>query len=191
MTSQQKTKLRHQLLNQRRSLPPDLWRQKSDRLCQHLQSLPRLQAAKTVLAYSSFRQEPDLSALFAQADKQWGLPRCAGKCLIWHRWQPAEPLQKGAYGIFEPSTHAPLLEPQDADLILVPAIACDAQGYRLGYGGGFYDRLLDVPKWLAKPTIGIVFDFAFLPQLPTEPWDRRLQAVVTETGLQFNSPSDP
>jgi 5-formyltetrahydrofolate cyclo-ligase len=75
------------------------------------------------------------------------------------------------------------LTPSAVDLILVPAIACDVQGYRLGYGGGFYDRLLSTPAWRAKPTIGIVFEFARLPQLPVDPWDRPLQGICTESGL--------
>jgi len=181
-----KAQLRRQLLQKRRSLSPAVWQQKSDLLCNHLQSFPLFQTATTVLAYASFRQEPDLKTLFARSQKTWGLPRCAGKSLIWHRWQPTEALQKGSYGIFEPDPHAPLLEPQSADLILVPAVACDRRGYRLGYGGGFYDRLLDLPEWSSQPTIGIIFDFAFLSRLPTDPWDKQLTEVLTETGPKLN-----
>ncbi|MHC5824929.1 MAG: 5-formyltetrahydrofolate cyclo-ligase, partial [Nostoc sp.] len=64
-----------------------------------------------------------------------------------------------------------------------PSVACDYQGYRLGYGGGYYDRLLSLPQWQTKPTIGIVFDFAYLSQIPIESWDKPLQAVCTETRL--------
>lgn len=71
----------------------------------------------------------------------------------------------------------------DVDLILVPAVACDRHGYRLGYGGGFYDRMLSLNEWTTPPTVGIVFDFAYLPQLPIDRWDKPLQAVCTETGF--------
>jgi len=67
--------------------------------------------------------------------------------------------------------------------MLVPAIACDHRGYRLGYGGGFYDRLLALPAWAAMPTVGIVFAEALLLEVPTEPWDKPLQMVCTDRGL--------
>jgi 5-formyltetrahydrofolate cyclo-ligase len=86
----------------------------------------------------------------------------------------------GAYGILEPHPQAPTLSPSEVDLILVPAVACDLQGYRLGYGGGFYDRMLSNPAWAKLPTIGIVFDFAHLAQLPKDPWDQPLHHVCTE-----------
>jgi 5-formyltetrahydrofolate cyclo-ligase len=143
--------------------------------------------ANSILAYFSFRQEPDLSPLFT-SDKTWGFPRCVGKALSWHVWSSNQslPLQIGAYGIQEPHPDSPTLQPEQVDLILVPSVACDEQGYRLGYGGGFYDRLLSLPNWSNKPTIGIVFDFARLPDLPKDPWDRSLKAVCTEFGLFFS-----
>jgi 5-formyltetrahydrofolate cyclo-ligase len=95
------------------------------------------------------------------------------------------PLQIGAYGIQEPHPNSPQIQPSQVDLILVPAVACDVRGYRLGYGGGFYDRLLSSPEWLTKPTIGIVFDLACLNNLPTEPWDCPLKAICTESGIIF------
>ena len=183
-----KAKLRRSLLQQRQALTPQEWRQKSDRLCTHLQSSPRFTTAKTILAYFSFRQEPDLSPLFtsgiSEFSPNWGFPRCVGNHLVWHSWQPGNSLQTGAYGINEPHPNAPTLSPEVVDLILVPAVACDSRGYRLGYGGGYYDRLLAAPEWSSKPTIGIVFEFADVPQLPIESWDKPLGAVCTEAGLR-------
>lgn len=181
MSQQNKVQLRQVLLQKRRSLSQQVWREKSDRLCYHLQAMPCFQQAKTILAYFCFRQEPDLSSLFT-TDKRWGFPRCVGKSLLWHSWKPNEQLQKGRYGIPEPYPNLPTIKPTEVDLILVPAVACDYQKYRLGYGGGFYDRLLASSEWLSQPTIGIIFDFAYLPQLPTDVWDKKLQGVCTETG---------
>jgi 5-formyltetrahydrofolate cyclo-ligase len=62
-------------------------------------------------------------------------------------------------------------------------VAIDRQGYRLGYGGGYYDRLRADPLWRKIPTIGIVFNFAYVEQLPIEPWDLPLDAVCTELGV--------
>jgi 5-formyltetrahydrofolate cyclo-ligase len=182
-----KAQLRRSLLKARQSLPTEVWRTKSQRLSTHLQASPWLAEARTVLAYISFRQEPDLSSLFAasaHSHHRWGLPRCVGKSLSWHLWAPEQfPLQSGSYGILEPDPDSPTLKAAEVDLILVPAVACDVRGYRLGYGGGFYDRLLSQPDWAKIPTIGIVFEFARLPRLPIDPWDRPMQAICTEVGL--------
>jgi len=178
-----KAELRRTLLKLRQSMPVEDWREKSDRICTHLQSTPLFTQARTVLAYFSVRQEPDLSLLFTDSQHSWGFSRVQGKSLSWHSWQPGEPLQTGAYSIFEPHPEASVLEPTEVDLILVPAVACDRRGYRLGYGGGFYDRMLSSAEWASKPTIGIVFEFAYLPRLPIDDWDKVLQGVCTETGF--------
>lgn len=186
-TQPSKTQLRRQLLQQRQTMPREIWRQKSNRLCCHLKNSVLFAQAKTVLAYFSFRQEPDLSALYTQeaSSRLWGFPRCQGNDLIWHSWSPQvrEALEVGAYGLLEPRSDLEIVDPADVELILVPAVACDDQGYRLGYGKGYYDRLLSQPQWQGIPTIGIIFEAGRLTALPTHHWDQPLDAVCTEVGL--------
>jgi 5-formyltetrahydrofolate cyclo-ligase len=179
-----KTELRKTLLRNRKSLSPEAWKEKSDRLCSHLQTSSLFTEAKTILAYFSFRQEPDLSPLFT-SPKKWGFPRCVGKELSWHIWQPGDTLHRGAYGILEPPLDAPKIEPSEVDLIVVPAVGCDFRGYRLGYGGGFYDRMLSQAEWESKMTIGIIFEFALLAAVPVESWDKPLHGICTESGLEI------
>jgi 5-formyltetrahydrofolate cyclo-ligase len=175
-----KTVLRRQLLQQRLALPSEVWQQQSEQVCIQLQKCVQFQQAQTILTYCSHRQEPDLSYLLARTDRQWGLPRCMGKDLFWHRWEPQQPLVTGAYGILEPRADLPLLEAAEVDLMLVPCVGIDRSGYRLGYGGGYYDRLRANPLWRNVPTIGIVFDFGYVDVLPIEPWDLPLDGVCTE-----------
>jgi 5-formyltetrahydrofolate cyclo-ligase len=180
----EKIALRKSFLKQRQSLSVAEWKEKSDRICQNLLTSPLFQEAKTILAYFSFRQEPDVGLLSTDTSRRWGFPRCVDNSLLWHLWTHEQSVNTGSYGIAEPHPDAPTIEPEEVDLILVPCVACDYQGYRLGYGGGYYDRLLSSPEWAIKPTIGIVFDFAYLSQLPVEPWDKPLQGVCTENELK-------
>jgi 5-formyltetrahydrofolate cyclo-ligase len=179
-----KTDLRRRLLQARQGMSAPVWRQKSDRICDQLLAWDYFRRCRVVLAYTSFRQEPDLSPLAAH-HVDWGLPRCEGKTLHWHHWsaQGPWPLQPGAYGILEPHPQSPLVAVGEVDLILVPAVACDVKGYRLGYGAGFYDRLLSQPQWRSVPSVGIVFESARLPSLPRDSWDQPLQGICSESGL--------
>jgi 5-formyltetrahydrofolate cyclo-ligase len=179
-----KTELRKSLLKTRKSLSPEKWREKSDILCNLLQNSPLFIEAKTILAYFSFRQEPDLSPLFT-TPRKWGFPRCVGKDLSWHLWQPSDTLRTGAYGILEPLPDAPKIDASEVDLILVPAVGCDVRGYRLGYGGGYYDRMLTLPEWRSKIAIGTIFEFALFAQLPIDSWDKPLHGICTESGLEL------
>lgn len=182
---QEKINLRRRLLKARQAIPAPTWRQKSDRICAHLQTWPGFQTARGILAYWSFRNEPDLSPLI-DTRRLWGLPRCVGQEMQWHQWQGPQSLTPGQFGILEPSPDTPQLIATQVDLILLPAVACDVTGYRLGYGGGFYDRMLSQPHWRQKDTIAILFDYARLPSLPKQPWDRPVKGICTETGLYLS-----
>jgi 5-formyltetrahydrofolate cyclo-ligase len=179
-----KSTLRRQWLVDRAAIPPADWQHWSEQICQNLRQLPIYQQARTVLAYSSHRQEPDLSVLFDDRDKIWGLPRCVDRDLVWHRYdRRVDALQSGAFGILEPASDWPQLLAAQVDLILVPCVGCDRRGYRLGYGGGFYDRLLVDPDWATIATIGITFSATLVETLPNDPWDRPLDMVCTESGV--------
>jgi 5-formyltetrahydrofolate cyclo-ligase len=182
-----KQELRQFFLAKRRALSRKQWQEASHKLCDRLSDFFLFQQAKTILTYSCFRQEPDLIHLRDEYNnkRRWGLPRCVDRALVWHSWELQDTLNKGAFGISEPSADAPTIDPFAVDLILVPSVAIDKRGYRLGYGGGFYDRMLANPEWQNIPTIGIIFDFAYVEELPIEPWDRPLEWVCTETRTQM------
>ena len=179
MSPLDKSSLRGKILQQRQSLSYAEWQKKSKQICDRLKSQTIFKDAETILAYVSFRQEAELSSLF-KLNKNWAVPRCVGKSLVWHLWQPGDELQSGKYGIREPLTTSPVISPASADLILVPMVAGDRHGYRLGYGGGYYDRLLSSTA-SDVATIGVLFDFAYVERLPVDSWDIKLDYFCTES----------
>lgn len=99
--------------------------------------------------------------------------------LEFRSWAPGEVLKTGAYGVLVPEKDVPVASP---DLVLVPMLAFDRRGYRLGYGGGYYDRtiseLRDTKNVL---TVGLAFSGQVRDDLPTGPHDARLDWIVTES----------
>jgi 5-formyltetrahydrofolate cyclo-ligase len=107
-------------------------------------------------------------------------PRVAGKgaALEFHRVPDGEVLAPGIFGIHEPLESWPRAVP---DVLLVPLLAFDAAGHRLGYGGGFYDRTLAL---LNVPAIGIAYAGQEISSIPVGPHDRTLDMVLTEQGAR-------
>lgn len=184
----QKAILRKQFLHWREQLSDSEWQERSHRLCEHLLAQPQFQAATTILTYVPHRREPDVRSLWS-IPKRWGLPRVVGNTLVWHELtSPDAVLQVGRYGILEPAAAWPPIDPSTVELCLVPAIACDRRGYRLGYGAGFFDRLFADPLWQAIPRWGIVFAATDQVSFPVEAWDHPLTAVCSEEGLRLTNP---
>jgi 5-formyltetrahydrofolate cyclo-ligase len=101
-----------------------------------------------------------------------------GKPLVMRAWQWGEELGSGVWGIREPKPDAPQVDP---DILLVPLLAFDRAGYRLGYGGGYYDLTLSgLRARKAVTAVGIAFAAQEVPRVPTMPRDERLDLVLTE-----------
>jgi len=107
--------------------------------------------------------------------------RAAGQPLDFRAWRPGEPLQPAGFGTREPAESAPLVRPS---LLLVPLLAFDAAGYRLGYGGGFYDRSLALLRQAGDIlAVGLAYAAQQVPAVPREATDQPLDLVVTERGV--------
>jgi 5-formyltetrahydrofolate cyclo-ligase len=118
-----------------------------------------------------------------------GLPVVIGKAkpLLFRRWSPGAVLVQGGFKVMTPPEGAPEIEP---DVLLVPLLAFDRAGYRLGYGGGFYDRTLEMRRRQAHArgpdsghpvlAIGIAFAAQETESLPLGPFDQKLDWIVTE-----------
>ena len=109
------------------------------------------------------------------------LPRVQGwgRPLVFHAWQPGDPLLAGPFQVMEPSPDAPVVDPR---VLLVPLLAFDRAGRRLGYGAGYYDMALrDLRAQNPAPfAIGVAFAAQEVDEVPTGPRDQMLDAVVTE-----------
>jgi 5-formyltetrahydrofolate cyclo-ligase len=116
----------------------------------------------------------------SEAGARLALPAIAGrgKPLIMRAWEFGAPLDRGQWGIREPKSDAPEVEP---DILLVPLLAFDRAGFRIGYGAGYYDMTIHRLRAL-KPVIaiGIAFAAQEVPKIPTTPRDERLDLVLTE-----------
>ena len=182
-----KAELRKYFLNQRRQISHQIWQQKSQDLCDRLSNWSLFQQAQNILAFTSYKQEPDLSYLWQRfPEKNWGFSRCLQKDLIWHQVDVTNferNMRGGTFGIWEPLYHLPLMDLENIDLILIPAIACDRQGYRLGYGGGFYDRWLPNSRGIKA---GVIFEEFYLEEIVNDIWDVPLEVIITHlTQIEF------
>jgi len=138
-----------------------------------------------VAGYAAVRGEADpfpLMAALANQGHALCLPQTRGESLVFRAWKPGDPLVVGRFNIPEPDDKARERRP---DLVLVPLLAFDAAGHRLGYGAGYYDRYLREAR--AKRTIkaiGIAYAGQEFSELPHEETDEVLDAVVTENGVR-------
>jgi 5-formyltetrahydrofolate cyclo-ligase len=140
------------------------------------------QAGKILSGYMPMRTEIDPLPAMAAHQGPVGVPVIIGKgqALRFREWTPGARMVEGAFKALIPEEGA-WVEPQ---VLIVPLLAWDARGYRLGYGGGFYDRTLEGLR--AKgPVLAVGFAFAAqeVAAVPTEPTDQRLDAIVTEKGV--------
>lgn len=151
----------------------------SQQMSAHLAALLARHKVQHVLLYSAFGHEPDPAGVMEAHPARYYLPRTEGLELRVHPL-PA-PLVKHRYGFLEPSPTAPQVEPGVLEAVVLPGLAFDLRGYRLGYGQGFYDRFL--------PTVPQALWIGFIPQdlivaaLPIDPWDLPAHYLVSEQGV--------
>ncbi len=150
-------------------------------ICARILAAPVYQCARSVFAFYPMAAEPDIRPVLLDA-------LGAGKVLYLPRSEPdgvmralrvrsLEELRVGRYGICEPPSDA---EEGVPELVLVPAVAFDEMGHRLGHGGGYYDRYL---SGFTGHTLGVSFDALVLARVPREPFDEPVETIATERRL--------
>lgn len=175
-----KSELRAAMRAQLRTLMADTERRRalSRAVAERVVHHPLWLSARCVLLFASLPDEVDTAPLLEAAraaGKQVLLPRVVGDDLELCVYSP-EHLQRGAFGIWEPSAEAQVVTDYTrVDLALVPGLAFTPDGRRLGRGRGYYDRLL---PHLSAPKYGVGYPCQVVPDLPTEAWDVRLAGVL-------------
>lgn len=184
-TPHPKTDLRRQAALARAEAAARLGASASSALAEQTASLG-IAAGTVVAGYWPLGDEIDprpLMAALAAAGCSLALPVVVGKgeALIFRVWAPGDRLEAGVHGTRHPSAQAPALRP---GVILAPLLAFDRKGFRLGYGGGYYDRTLaELRRTGEVIAIGLGFAVQEQAAVPSEPWDQTLDMILTECGL--------
>jgi len=144
---------------------------------QRVESLDIFKTADSVFLYCSMPDEVDTAAFMAKWEKKKKLyvPLVIGENIVIKEYHK-DKLRSGYKGILEPEADLPDISPETPSLALIPGMAFDKSHMRLGRGGGFYDRLM--PQ-LKCPKLGIAFSFQLIDNIQGEPWDCKVDMVVT------------
>ena len=176
-----KHRIRTRILAKRMAHHPGSAKDKSARIQERLLALPEIRRARTVMLYCPLPQEADclgaVKALLA-LKKRVVLPRVEGKHIVPTGIAHMRGMRKGEMGVMEP-VRGREMDAKAIDVVVVPGVAFDFGGHRLGFGGGYYDRFLKTVGKDCKK-IGLAFEMQLVRKLPVERHDVRMDAIVTE-----------
>jgi len=175
------------------------YRLRSESAAKAITGRPMFAAGKRVAVYLPFDRETDTAALIRAARRRGVriyVPVVSDRRHRRLRFYPFDGrTHRGAFGIAVPQRMARPIAPRWLDLIVIPLVGIDAQGRRLGMGGGFYDRALDFRRWRRRwhgpHLVGLAFDCQRTDSSFAEPWDVRLDSLATESGLHHFSEGSP
>ncbi|MFR7362934.1 MAG: 5-formyltetrahydrofolate cyclo-ligase [Terrisporobacter sp.] len=184
-----KKEFRKKVINLRKEKDKDFIKHNSDIITDKLLNLDCIKNAKNIMLYLDFNNEVSTYSLIK---KLLNLGKIVSSPITLKEERKLIPsqitdlkngIQYGAYNIREPKPEcSPAINIKDLDVVIVPAVAYDKNCYRLGYGGGFYDRFLENLRKDAV-TIGIAFDLQIFDEVPKEPHDAQLDYIVTESRI--------
>lgn len=183
---EEKRALRRAMSDRRAALSPAERDRCSRAAADHLAGLPELGAARAVAGFVATPAEIDPALALTRAGQRGATvayPRVtAGQPrLRFHRVDDPAALRPGAFGILEPPEALPEVAPEELDVILVPGLAFDAAGRRLGYGGGYYDELGGLMRRQGRALlVGLGFDFQLVDRCPAGSGDVDIDSVVTD-----------
>ncbi|WP_456456017.1 5-formyltetrahydrofolate cyclo-ligase [Thermovibrio sp.] len=175
-----KERIRQELLSKRLLLTKDQISSKSLKIAESLKELLRKGEFTSFLFFYPIKGEPDLlglAELFLEEGKVVAFPKVVGKEIYPVKVSSLRELSPGKFGIKEPP-YTPENFLREIEVVITPGVAFDREGYRLGYGGGFYDRFFC--RFPVKLKVGVCYSFQLLNSLPREPFDVPVDLVITE-----------
>lgn len=186
--NKQKQQIREEIAALKATLPKETKAALSQKISERLIQSTYFQKAHCIALYYALTDEVQTAGLIESwyQKKKIVLPVVCGDELRFYTYTGSHHLKKGALGISEPDITNPAAEwvaKEEIDLFVVPGIAFDRNGNRMGRGKGYYDRYFAGIKADTHPIIGLCFDFQLLPEVPTEPHDRKMTYVITESLL--------
>lgn len=183
-----KISIREKILSQREKQTLIIKQSRDKKIVQHLIKFQLFRKTKTFFTYLAHRGEVSTDEVIQKffGEKKIIVPTLSSKKICLHELQNPENFKKGKFGIREPQICLPLHQMNDIDVALVPGIAFDTQGYRIGFGGGYFDRLL---KKMHCPTIGLAYEFQIIDKVPTHHYDVPVHYLITEKRIIRCQPS--
>jgi 5-formyltetrahydrofolate cyclo-ligase len=170
-----KTSAREQILRTRSTRPVG----HGPALARRLRSLPEIASSSAIAAYASTADEPDTWPFIHGWTGDLWLPVVVGDALHWGRCTDVNALKANTWGLLEPEDETAVL-PDDVTVMVIPALAVDLSGNRLGRGAGYYDRALTALSHSRHMTlVAAVHDDEVLPSVPHEPFDVPVDVIVT------------
>jgi len=180
-----KQKIREEVLVKRNHIPKEVRSVKNSLIKGKLFSLPEFISSHTILFYASFRSEVETSGMITESigsGKRVLLPKVdrEKKMLRLYEIKDISELSPGYMGIPEPSlTDERMMSPEDVDLVVIPGVAYDSAGNRLGYGAGYYDSLLSQTEKKLL-VVAPAFEEQIADQIPAEEHDVKVDIIVTD-----------
>ena len=173
-----KKELRAMIRERKRAMTPEEIESRSAKLTELFLRSEAYKSAKTVYGYLPYNQEVRTVPMLEQAlkdGKRVAVPKCYGDEMKFLYMDDLSKVEKGYAGIPEPIADEPIADDRTA-LVLMPGMAFDPQGHRIGYGGGFYDKFLAQEP--GHPTLALCYEFQVFPHLETEEFDIPVDCVL-------------
>ena len=173
-----KKQLRQQIRQRKREMTEEEIRTASEKLGDLFAESPLYRQAKTIYGYLPYNQEVRTVPMLQRAldeGKRVAVPKCYGDEMRFIYLEDLSQVEKGYCGIPEPIADGPVANDPTA-LVLMPGLAFDAKGQRMGYGGGFYDKFLAAEP--EHPTLALCYAFQMVDEIPTEEYDIPVDCVL-------------